>query len=277
MTEPKSPLRSAEYVVPIAVPAADVWAALTDPRELERWFPLTAGVAPGVGGSMDLRWGEHEGEVWPILAWEPLRRLTIGMAKPPGAPAPSHVLTDFVLEDRGSSTVVRVVASGFDADAEWDSFYHGIRRGWRFELRGLRHYLERHRGERRTVAWARSRFDGSYEAMWSALFGSDGWTPGSPVEQARDGDRYRLQAPDGMSISGTVCIVEHPKDFTGTIDELNDAVLRVQLEPTTAGNQAGVWVAAYGVDAERMTSLAASWQRALTALAEGRAARQLPV
>ena len=275
MSDSQPPLRSAEYEVPIDAPAADVWAALTDPRELERWFPLRARVAPGVGGAIDLRWGEGEGESWPIITWEPLRRLTIGMAKPAGAPSPSHVLTDFVIEDSGSTTMLRVVASGFDSDAEWDSFYHGIRRGWRFELRGLRHYLERHRGEDRSVAWARCRFDGSYDAMWSALFGTDGWTPSGRLEAARDGDHYRIAAPDGTTISGTVCIVEHPKDFTGTIDELNDAVLRVQLEPAPSGNQVGVWVAAYGVAPERMQALAASWQRALTALTERNAVEEL--
>jgi len=34
----------------------DVWRALTDARELVRWFPLDARVTPGAGGSMVWSW-----------------------------------------------------------------------------------------------------------------------------------------------------------------------------------------------------------------------------
>ena len=75
--------RSAEYDITIAASVDAVWRALTDPRELERWFPLTARMEPGAGGWFELRWGVvDEGDDWPILVWEPLRRLQIGMPKP---------------------------------------------------------------------------------------------------------------------------------------------------------------------------------------------------
>jgi uncharacterized protein YndB with AHSA1/START domain len=267
--------RSAEYVVPIAAPADAVWRALTDPRELERWFPLTASVTPGVGGEYVLRWGDvHSGDDWPILAWEPVRHLRIGMPKPPGAPAPPHIITDFELENQGGRTVLRVVASGFDPAARWETFFDGIRRGWRFELRSLRHYLEHHRGEARVVAWARTSFDSTNEEMWSRLFGPGGWVPDRPIDQLGEGDCYRLTAPDGTIVSGTVYIVDRPTDFTGSVDEVNGGVLRVQLEPARAGGDIGLWLGAYGVAPERMQALERGWQTALGSVAAPVAGRR---
>jgi uncharacterized protein YndB with AHSA1/START domain len=262
------PTRSAEYVVPIAAPATAVWQALTDPRELERWFPLTANVVPGIGGEYTLRWRDaHSGDDWPILAWEPQRHLAIGMPKPNGAPGLGHVVTDFKLEERAGTTVLRVVASGFDPDAKWDTFFNGIRRGWRFELRSLRHYLEHHRGRTRIVAWARAHFDAAPDRIWSMLFGPGGWIADAPIDRATDGDRYRLTAPDGTVMSGTVCISDRPTDFAGTIDEMSDALLRLELQPQHSGYQVGIWVAAYDSSADQMDGLQRRWQEALTALA----------
>ena len=37
-------------------PIEAVWAALTDPAELIRWFPLEAEASPGIGGEIVMRW-----------------------------------------------------------------------------------------------------------------------------------------------------------------------------------------------------------------------------
>ncbi len=266
MSETDAPTRSAKYVIPINAPASAVWRALTDPRELARWFPLTANVTPGVGGDFVLRWGDAlAGDDWPIRTWEPERALGIGMPKPGGAPPPSHIATDFVIEDHGARTVLRVVASGFDADAKWDDFFHGIRRGWRAELCSMRHYLEHHRGENRTVAWARANFSCSFDEAWGRLFGPTGWTSSTALDRALEGERYTLANPNGGALSGEVRIAAAPGDFTGTIDELNNGLLRVMLEPGSQ-NEIGVWAHGYGIPPGRMNELQHDWQDHLTKL-----------
>jgi uncharacterized protein YndB with AHSA1/START domain len=256
--------RSASYCVSIDAPPDVLWAALTDPRELERWFPLTAQVTPGVGGLYSLRWRDrHAGDDWPVLAWDPGRHLAVGMPKPASGSPPAHVVNDFVLEDHESHTVLRLVVSGFDPDAKWDTFFNGVRRGWRYELGSLKHYLEHHRGRARVVAWAHARVMDSFDDAWAAIFGPGGWTPNQSFDALRPGDRYALTAPDGLSASGTLAVMDRPTDFSGTIDELNDALFRVQLEPSHADTMATVWVAGYGVDVDRMVALETSWQAAL--------------
>jgi uncharacterized protein YndB with AHSA1/START domain len=68
--------RSAEGRIELDAPIEAVWKALTDARELERWFPLDARVEPGGGGTIWMSWrNEYEGEQ-KILSWDPPRHLT---------------------------------------------------------------------------------------------------------------------------------------------------------------------------------------------------------
>jgi uncharacterized protein YndB with AHSA1/START domain len=263
-TEPK---RAASYEILLDAPPAVVWAALTEPDELERWFPLSAAVTPGPGGHFVLRWRDrHSGENWPIVAWERERHLAIGLRKPDGAPEPSHIVTDFVLEGRGDRTVLRVVASGFDPEAEWSTFFDGVRRGWRFELGSLKHYLEWHRGHDRSVAWAFAPLSAPLDRGWRAVFGLNGWRSNNSVSRLSPGDRYSFVAPDGTALSGTVTVVDPPTDFSGTVEEFNNGLLRIQLEPARADASITVWLAAYGVDSARMAALEQRWQPALDRL-----------
>jgi uncharacterized protein YndB with AHSA1/START domain len=45
------PARRFEMTIDVNAPADAVWSALTEARELTRWFPLEARVVPGEGGS----------------------------------------------------------------------------------------------------------------------------------------------------------------------------------------------------------------------------------
>src|SRR5579859_910208 len=203
-SSPATP-RSAEYVVRIAAPPDVVWRALTDATELARWFPLTASVSPGVGGALTLRWGDHGMDDLSISVWKPGEHLQVGMPQPSGAP---RVIHDFTIEDHGTSTVLRLVAHGFDPDARWDEFFDGVKRGWRYELESLRHYLEAHRGQDRTVVWVRTPITMGAERAWATLFAAGGWRPDAPIERKRRDDRYAIEAPDGTTLSGTVVISE---------------------------------------------------------------------
>ncbi len=59
----------------IEAPPEAVWKALTDAKELVRWFPLKAEVEPRVGGRYWLSWeGEFEGDSR-IEIFEPERHL----------------------------------------------------------------------------------------------------------------------------------------------------------------------------------------------------------
>jgi uncharacterized protein YndB with AHSA1/START domain len=122
------------------VPRESVWAAITEPEQIARWF--------GTGAELDLRPG-GEG----TLSWEDLgvtTRITVEAVDPParfayrwepggadrGGP---RTLVEFVLEEIANGTRLTLIESGFDqlgADSRQGNEY-----GWDAELGDLRAYL----------------------------------------------------------------------------------------------------------------------------------------
>ncbi len=287
--------RVIEESVEIAAPIEAVWKALTDADELTRWFPLDARVKPGPGGSIWMSWrNEYQWDI-PIEVWDPPRRLRLAYAVPagtaakagatkPGSPhsgtaeasaGPSpeadpsfglHVAIDYHLETRGGHTFVRLVHSGFGAGAGWDAELDATRRGWRFELGSLQHYLERHRGTPREVVYARAKIDLPREEAWKRLMGPDGLRvrAGGLVP----GSRYALSTAAGQVIEGTVLSFEPPKEFTAIAENLNDALLRFTLDdlPLRRVRDVTVWIGLYGLPRDVVAGLRAGFDELLLKL-----------
>ncbi len=158
-----------------------VWRALTEARELERWFPLEADVQPGVGGTLRMSWGAEYDAEMPILTWDPphhLRTRWFGQG----------VVTDYRIEAEGGGARIRAVSSGFPLDASWDEWVEGTVRGWAYELRALKHYLERHEGRDRRALFLRRRVRLPRQEVWDRLMGNGGlaerWTTGERIDEA---------------------------------------------------------------------------------------------
>lgn len=83
-------------------------------------------------------------------------------------------MVDYYLEARGGKTLLRLVHS-FGTGADWEQeYYDSTSRGWRFMLANLRHYLERHPGTPRRVAWSRLRLALPPEEIWQRLMSPEG-------------------------------------------------------------------------------------------------------
>ena len=264
--------RAIELEVEIDARTEAVWKAISEGEEIRRWFAPEARVTPGVGGSIWLSWGggvEGEGT---IDIWEPGRRLrwleswgSDGETEASEEPSPGVIQTavDFHIETRGGSTVVRLVHSGFSASADWDEYYDATLAGWTYFLWNLAFYLERHFGTPRTMVSERRPTTRAFEDVWSELLGPSGLAV-EGLETLTAGDRLALTVGD-RSFGGDVKYVRYPRNLAATLQELNDALLFVEMEPS--GGEAwscGVWISAYGVDAHETSAV----QAQLTALAE---------
>lgn len=247
--------RAVERQIEIAAPLSAVWNALTDAEELIRWFPLEARVTPGAGGSIWMRWDDAERVEDRIDVWEPERRLRlVGKAGPW-----SRIATDYYLEGRGGTKVLRVVSSGFGAEDDPDEVMQGFGFGWDFELRGLRHYLERHRGVPRLVAWARVHHTKGYEPAWARLTGPGGFFGVTGLPQGETGSAVAVTAVTGDRLDGSVLLAQAPYQFAATIPAWNDALFRAHLY----GGSAMLWLSTYGVAADRVRDLERRWQQAI--------------
>jgi uncharacterized protein YndB with AHSA1/START domain len=238
------PTRSHEERIALAdVPPEVVWRALTDAEELARWFPLAARVEPGVGGAISLSWGQQGTETAVIEVWEPNRRLRTVDRRRDAAGRVVEIAVDYLIAVEGGQTTLRVVHAGFGAGAEWDQEYDGTVRGWGYELRGLRHYLIRHRGTDRRVAWASAPTSLAPEASHALALGPDGLIREGSLIGLGEGDGYRIEGAAG-AFQGRVLVNRPPLDFAGTVANLNDGLLRYEFY----GGSVKLWVATWGVD-----------------------------
>lgn len=252
--------REIEQSVEIEASPEAVWKALTDPEELVRWFPVEADVEPGEGGSIRLSWGPGCEATAPITGWEPLSRLewTESWPAAAGAEEPIRLVVEFRLEGRGGSTVVRLVHSGFGTGETWDDLYDGIDAGWRYMLWNLAHYLERHPGTPRGLAWVRRPTERSRDEVWRRLFAdggllaiSAGAAEGTP--RPGEGEPFTLRLGGGQR--GRVRMATPGAHFAGTVESLDDGLLFVEFEGGGETWHCGLWLSTYGLPRERVEAL----------------------
>lgn len=253
--------RRVEMTLEIDAPADAVWKALTEAEELVRWFPLHAETEPRAGGRYWMSWGgEYESESR-IEIFEPeshLRTTWPSMTTEGGRPAPLTV--DYHLEGRGGRTALRLVHSGFGRGANWDDEYEGVQTGWAFELRSLRHYLERHRGQDRHAVFVVGPKTGlPGPEVWERVV-RDGFGAPDPKGLA-EGDRYSFPVGEGTILEGTVLDCQPSKQLAGTVDGLENGIFRIEV---FAGCP-HLWLATWG-DPAPLKPFGAPWQAMLKGL-----------
>jgi uncharacterized protein YndB with AHSA1/START domain len=230
--------RAAEGEIEVNATAEQVWQALTDERELVRWFPLDAKVEPGPGGSYYLSWLNEFAATTKIQVWDPPHHLRTTWSFHEQGPTQ---ITDYYIESRAGRTVVRAVTSGFPVDESWDGWVEGTERGWTFELRSLKHYLERHPGEPRHVVYLRRRIPLSNEEVWSRLSGD------------------RELAP---WLTGGQVFDRQASQYAAVVNDPADALFRISVEPGapgTAEREIVIWLSAWGSQARRVDHLRSTW------------------
>jgi uncharacterized protein YndB with AHSA1/START domain len=233
MSETRPSQRVVDQSIEVNAPAHVVWQALTEAEHLTRWFPPVARVEPGAGGSIFASWGDGVEGTWLIEVWEPNRALRLNE----GAGT-----VDCLIEARGNTTVLRVVQSGFGADASFDDQYESTSSGWHYFLYNLKHYLERHWNEPRHLISVRKRMNRPREEVWRNLMGPDGLqlTP----SQSQLGD-YSIQLGE-QTQSGRIIAIRAARSFAGTLHDLNDGLFFVELEGGGEDWHCGIWLSVYG-------------------------------
>jgi uncharacterized protein YndB with AHSA1/START domain len=264
------PEKVVDTTVEIAAPVDSVWKAISEGPELARWFPLEARVTPGEGGEVFMSWGPPWEGRSRIDAWEPGRRLRTRGFLEHGDTS----VVEYTLEARGGRTVLRLVHSGFARGGDWeDELFAGTVRGWRFELRSLRHYVERHFGRDRVAVWPRAHVRGPAAETWRRLLGRDGLVREGRIDGLAEGERYRATAATGDVFGGTVVVNDPPYEFAGTVAALNDALVSLRTHEAggpqpSDGREAGLFVSTWGVPRPDVEALGQRWKRLLDRLAE---------
>ncbi len=233
----------------IHAPRDAVWRALTEAREIERWFAPTAVSDQRAGGRMVWQWGEQHTWRQTIEVFEPGQHLRSRYESgvPDGKGGHRPLFVDFHLEGSGGTTTLRLVHSGFGPDAQFDAEFDGISGGWPVELRSLRLYLERHRGRDRQLAWRARSVAATADAAWQRLTGAGGLAVAA-LTTLREGAAYTLDVPVAGTITGTALFSPSAREFSGTADNLGGGFLRVHCEHWGGATQVWLWLALYGAE-----------------------------
>lgn len=239
--------------ITINADADTVWRALAEGEQIKQWFTLDARVRPGAGGAIWMSFGEGMEWETPIEIWESGRRMRTADGPP------VNLAVDYFLEAKGGETVLRLVHSGFGADA-WEDELETLDAGWRTFLAALKNYLENHRGESRTVAYFRHpvvklpRPD-AFARVLNA-FGFD------PQAVLRSGDPYDVTTKLGDRLQGTVDVFKQGVNLSGRVENWNNGFLMIEIEPGRGQCRPAAWFSLYGADGskapavqERLTDL----------------------
>jgi len=251
--------RDLDIEMTVEAAVEDVWKALTDAEELTRWFPTEARVTPGRGGTIHMGWKDFVAGDQKILEWDPPRHLRTTWFEPPAdghlqtipvmkedPEAARKVAVDYFIEAQGGTTRLRLVHSGFSTNPIWDEEYDATRRGWRHELASLRHYLERHRGHDRILAWARRPVEGGAVEKFHRVMSPRGLAKAGSIEGCRPGEHYDITTRSGDRFEGRV-LVNDPPDFAGTVSNRGDSLLRVMVEGCGGRQECHLWLCAWAI------------------------------
>ncbi len=266
--------RTIERELAIKADPQAVWNAITDAREITRWFAPEATATPGEGGRISLTWADGLAWAMPIVEWVPDRRLVLTdegageleAAAKEAAPTPSVIR--YEIEPAAAGSVLRLTHTGFGHGAEWDEIYDGTCNGWTFELRSLRYYLENHRGEDRRLAMARVPVSAERTDAWATLTGPACLGLQPSTDTLREGDAFTATPAVGDPMTGRVLCNNAPVNLGGAIDQLNRAILRATVERWCgASNElsAFVWLSSWGADPAAVNDFQSRWQNHLEA------------
>ena len=246
--------------IELNAPVEAVWKALTDAKELARWFPLEARVTPGAGGEIFLSWGDWCQGTQKIDVWEPNKRLRVFEALPGGG---EQLAVEWTLESRGGKTILRLVNSGFGSASDWENeYYDGTDYGWTFMLLSLRYALERHAGVARQAIGPRFKFTGTAEQAYQRMIAAGGVFRQALPAGIEPGGRYSLTAAaNGEALEGAVQFVRPPRGFCLSVANLNDALLWVEIFGEPGKLDTTLWLFTYGLPEARHAALAEAWNR----------------
>jgi uncharacterized protein YndB with AHSA1/START domain len=228
-----SDTRNIDLTYTIAADTKAVWAALTEADKLMRWFAPDVRVNPGSDGSIFVSWGPGmEGES-KIRLWEPNKHLRFEFGENPQTKQPISV--DYFLEGKGGETVLRLVHSGFSADAEWDEEFDSHMRGWRIFMHTVRYDLEHQAGKpcKQHVISVDTALDRGQ--AWARVFGPKGLDRDKGLAGKSTGDEIAIVTATGDPITGTVQVLANERDLGITFAELGNGLLRLSFERRSKG------------------------------------------
>ena len=236
------PDRCSRHSVGIHASPAEVYHALTDPKELSRWFVSEASIDLRPGGSYRWVFGAGTGAAGP----DPLVASGVFMAMAPQeflrlstTVEGTDTLLEFRLDPWRDGTILTVSHSGFPGEEGWDDAFRSVDQGWQSEIQVLKLYMEEARGQITRSHFHEARVPGSSEAVFEAFTTSAGlssWIADRAAAEASLGGEFRLDRDGGAPVKGRF-VVWDPDSFLVMTWEAEDgpSIVRLWLQEEQGG------------------------------------------
>jgi uncharacterized protein YndB with AHSA1/START domain len=204
--------KTVEHEIEVPGTPEQVWQAIATGQGITAWF-VPAKVEERAGGTMELDFGPGMGAAaGQVSVWEPPKRF---VHQGTGA-AGNSVAYEWQVEARSSSTcVVRLVASGFLSEADWQAEYDSTAEGWMLFLNNLRLYLVHFTGQRCSSLMVQKMSDVAADDAWRKLTGS-------------------LGLPEAPTVGQQVSVSGGPP-LSGRVDRFQSRLMTVLLDAPSAG------------------------------------------
>ncbi|QOY90016.1 SRPBCC family protein [Paludibaculum fermentans] len=211
--------RNLDLSVEIDATPEQVWKAISEGDQITRWFAPIARVEPGEGGKVTISWGPGMEGTAPITAWEPGKRLA--WTEDHGAKGPRVV--EFLIEGGAGKTTLRLVHSGFGADASFDNEYESSGGGWSSFLQLLRHDLENTRELPAQTVNKMAMIQRPPAELMAELKAALAY------EETGSG-QYKATLPGGASVSGAIVFQKDPGYLILGLDSIHGGTVGLFAE-----------------------------------------------
>jgi len=145
-----SKTRTIEQSVTIKASPEMVFKAITDARELARWFPSTAESDPRPGGAFKYTFKNENAQHDHVREGRYLEVVPTKMVRYPWHMSPGDTPTtvEFTLASAGKETTLSLIHSGWGMGSELDNTVEMHVKGWGFFLQNLKSYVEEGKDQR---------------------------------------------------------------------------------------------------------------------------------
>jgi hypothetical protein len=173
-----------------------------------------------------------------ILEFDPERRLLMTWRDAPGG---EHELpVELVVSGRGDRTMLRLVHSGFLVDESWDEEYEAHQRGWNYELRSLKHYVENFFGCARSYTFRSIDLQSDQTDVWPHVIRniSDYL---ELDEQLAVEALPQSQAERIAHSKNTILLNNVGRDFVVSTKKLENGIIRIAVEYVRDAAHLHIW------------------------------------
>lgn len=182
----------------VAASVDEVWAAIATGPGIDSWFMGRNQVEPGPEGSVTTDVGGFA-STGTVTAWDPPRHFGYRTE----GPGERFIAFEYLVEGRDqSSAVLRLVASGFLPDDDWEAEFEAMTAGGEMYFQTLVAYLDHFAGRFATPINITGPPVANWPVAWVALRTRLGLR-----DQPAVGDAARLTIPSAPSLDGMVDFV----------------------------------------------------------------------